>query len=235
MADNSRIPRSMEGFNTYIINTNNHLLAGEPTTNAERLGILPTEMTQWTSFATDWSPLYSRYSDKKNSRTSAVIDEMRLINEDCIAFDQDNRILDRIASSPNVTVSDLSLFNIKRGLMQKSTRSVSTTPISEPVMAAMQPIGGGSFAIKCRSASGSRASIIAGADCVQFVYSVGDTPPTSAESTGLSKDISSKASFTLALGAANSAKYLYIYFRWYNTKHPELAGTWSAMQTSLIL
>ena len=151
------------------------------------------------------------------------------------SFDQDNHILDRIAASPNVTIVDMETFNIKKGSLQKTTKSVSSTPISEPVTVTIQPIGGGSLTVKCYSTTGQRASIYDGADSVQYLYLVGDTAPASAEADGLTKEVSTKASFTLALGSGSSAKNLYIFFRWYNTKHPELAGPWSSLQTTLIL
>ncbi|MDP4270144.1 MAG: hypothetical protein Q8909_08450 [Bacteroidota bacterium] len=235
MSDASRIPRGIDAFSPYIGTTATYLTAGTPETNAERLGVLPKEVAQWTSFSVEWIPLYTLYCDKLNGRTTAVTNRLYDIIDRCITFDQTYHILDRIAASPNVTIVDLSTFNIKKGALQKTTRSVATTPISEPVLAALQALGGGSFYIKCRSTTSERASILEGADCVQFVYVVGDTPPTSAEMAGLSKDISTKACFTLQLGAGSSAKYLYIYFRWYNTKHPELAGPWSSMQMSLIM
>ena len=52
---------------------------------------------------------------------------------------------------------------------------------------------------------------------------------------GLKAEISTRASFNLDAGSASSGKYLYIYLRWYNTKHPALVGPWSSMHTTLIL
>lgn len=233
MSDGSRIPRGIDEFNPYIINTSAFLIAGTPT-NAERLGILLAESNQWTDLLAIWSPLYAKYCDKKNGRTTAVIDQLHDTIDQCVALDQGSHILDRIAASPNVTIVDMETFRIKKGVLQKTTRSFSTTPISETPIVAVQPLGGGSLAIKCHSST-SRASILDGADCIQYVFIVGDTAPASAEAPGLSKEISTKASFTLALGAGTSAKYLYIYFRWYNTKHPELASPWSTMISTLIL
>ena len=233
MADGSRIPRGIDGFNLYIITTCAFLQAGMPV-NADRLGILPEEAAKWQKFLVEWTPLYAKYSDKKNGRTTAVKDQLLDIMDQCIGLDQTNRILDRIAASPNVTIVDMETFNIKKGVLQKGTRTISNTPISEIVNAALQSLGGGSFAVKCHNST-SRASITDGADSVQYAYLIGTTPPESVVATGLTKDLSTKASFTLALGPENSAKYLYIYFRWYNTKHPELAGPWSGLQTVLIV
>jgi hypothetical protein len=233
MADGSRIPRGIDEFNPYITYTNNYLKEGDPN-NAQRLSISEEESNKWSGFVTNWIPLYVKYSDKKNGRTTAVIDQLHDIINQCVLFDQNSHILDRIAASPNVTIVDMETFRIKKGVLQKTTRSFSNTPISETPIVAVQPLGGGSLAVKCHSTT-SRASIVDGADSVQYIYLVGNTPPSSAEQNGLSKELSTKAAFTLALGADTSTKFLYIYFRWYNTKHPELASPWSAMISTLIL
>ncbi len=44
----------------------------------------------------------------------------------------------------------------------------------------------------------------------------------------------SGASHLFHLGAANTGCYLYVWSRWYNSKHPELAGSWSERQVVLI-
>lgn len=234
MATGTRIPRGIDEFNPYIVNTNAYLLLGAPT-NAERLGILLSEMAKWTEFANDWAPLYTKYSDKKSSRTTAVKDQLLEIIGNVADFDQSVHFLDRIAASANVTIVDMETFNIKKGVLQKQTRSSSNTPITEPVTVTIQPVGGGMVTIKCYSTTGQRASIYSEADSVQYLYQVGDTAPSSAEVPGLTKELSTKAIITLNLGSAASGKNLYIYFRWYNTKRPELSGPWSALQTSLIL
>jgi hypothetical protein len=235
MGTGSRMPRGIEDFNSYIVNTTAYLTAGTPTTNADRLGVLPAETAQWVSLHAEWVPLYVKYDDKRNSRTTAVKDQLLNIIDRCVDLDQDNHLLDRIAASPNVTITDLGVFNIRKGMLQKSTRTTPQTIISEPVIASLQPQGGGSVLVKCYSTTGERACIFDDADSVQFLYIVGDTPPASAEVEGLNRDLSTKATFTLSLGAGKAGKHLYIYFRWYNTKYPALAGPWSVLQTTLIL
>ena len=170
MANTSRIPRGIIDFNSYIANTSNYLTAGTPT-NAERLGILPAETAQWGGIYTDWAPLYAKYSDKKNSRTTAVTDQLYLLIDTCVALDQECHLLDRIAASPNVTVTDLELFNIKKGTLQ-SIRSKPSTPITEQITVILQPLGGGSMNVKCYYPSAQRAGIFEEADSVQYVYVV---------------------------------------------------------------
>lgn len=229
-----RIPRGIDDCSQYLISTSNYLAAGTPT-NAERLGILPEEAVKWSGYKNKYAPLYLLYSDKKNSRTTAVKDQLLSIIDEVTDFDHTSHLLDRIAASPNVTIADMSTFNIKKGVLQKTTRTVPTTPLTNQVAAAIQPIGGGSVNIKCRNVSGERAAIDEGANCVQYAYMVGEKAPVSADAENLKHEISTRASFVLALGSASSAQNLYIYFRWYHTKHADLAGPWSALMTTLIL
>jgi hypothetical protein len=229
-----RIPRGIDHFNPYITNTNSYLLAGTPT-NATRLGVTTDEVTQWTAFVTKWTPLYLLYTDKKGSRTTNVIDRLRGIIKKCVNLDKDNHILDRIAASSNVTITDMETFHIKKGELQKGKHTLLTASMVEPISAKIQALGGGSMLIKCYSSTAKRASIFADADSVQYSFMVGSVSPTSALVTGMTKDLSTKARFKLELGTENTEKHLYIYFRWYSTKYPQHAGPWTSLQTSLIL
>jgi hypothetical protein len=211
------------------------MLAGT-TTNWSRLGWVQSEMTSWTGFYNSWTPLFAKYSDKKGSRTTSIKDQLHLIIKQCIALDKTNHLLDRIASSPNVTIQDMETFHIKKGVLQAPKPMKAIAAINEGVAVALRPIGGGSISIKCRTGhSASRPSKANGADSVQYAYQVGGTAPTGGDDAGLKKEISTRAAFTLATGTASSGKNLYIFFRWYHTKHPDLAGPWGALQTVLML
>jgi len=235
MPTGTRIPRGINEFNPYIGVTTDYLTTGTPITNGERLGLSQEEVSQWKAFNDECTPLFTKYSDKKNSRTTAIKDQLLLVVDKTANFDKTYHILDRIASSLNVTIADMETFNIKKGVLQKTTRTVSTTSINELVTVIIQPIGGGVVNIKCYTTTAQRAGICDDADSVQFLYCTGDTAPESAEAAGLTKDLFTKATFTLPLGAGSAGKKLFIYFRWYNTKHPELAGPWSGLQTTLLL
>lgn len=228
----TRIPLQPVAFNSYLINTTNYLNDGNPTKNSDRLGITADEMLKWNSIHEQWQALYPLYIDKPMSRTKAVITQLQSTIEELHTFNKSKHLLDRIASSPNATAVDLEIFNIKTSTGKKSA---TTLPIQSAVLAAFQVLGGGSLTVKCRSENSQRPGIIAEADSVQMVYMVGTTPPESADMPGLNKELSSKSTFVLSLGSASSGKSLYIYFRWYNSRHPELAGPWSAMYSTLIL
>jgi hypothetical protein len=235
MATGARMPRGIDPFKIYITNGVNYLKDGAPKTNAERLGVLTDEVSRLDEYLTELLPLYDKYSEKKKFRTTAIIEQIRLIIEKVITLDQTNRILDRIAASPNVTVDDLVTFNIKSGLLQNTPRVSTSTIIKEQATVLMQALGGGIMSIKCYSPTGQRAGIPEGADSIQYLYQVGGTAPDSADAPGLIKELSPKAIFTLSLGSGSALKNLYIFFRWYDTRHPELAGPWSGLQIGGIL
>jgi hypothetical protein len=235
MSTKTRIPRAADEFDGFINRTATYLLAGTPVNNGTRLGLLPEEVTRWDGISKRWQPVYEKYSDKRNSCTPAVREEVYSIIDETVGFDRDVYLLERIGTSPNATIADLEMFNVRKGPLQKSGRTIPQTPISEMVSVTIQPIGGGSVNLKCYSSTAQRAGILDPADCVQYLYMVGSTPPASAEDDSLKLGSSTKGIFTLQTGPGSSGKNLYIYFRWYNSKHPEIAGPWSSMQTTLIL
>ena len=228
---NSRVPLTIVSFNPYVNNAVDYLNAGTPKTYV-RFGVTENEMTLLNGIVTQWNPLYALYSDKEKTRTSLVVAQLQDLMEEFNALNQSNHLLDRIAASANVTIEDLKTFNIK---VPSGKRSVGVQPIQMGVNVSVQLLGGGSATFKCREEGSSSASIIDGADSIQFAYMVGSTPPESVDAVGIIFGITTRATFTLALGTGASTKYLYIYFRWYNTKHPELAGPWSRMLTTIIV
>jgi hypothetical protein len=52
-------------------------------------------------------------------------------------------------------------------------------------------------------------------------------PLPAANDPMMRQQFSTHAKFIAEFGPESSGKWLVIYFRWYNTKHPNLAGTWS--------
>jgi len=235
MATGTRIPRTINGYGTYIVSTNAYILSGEPETNGIRIGLTQDEIKRWKAFETEYTPLLLMYNDVMNSRTRAIRNSLIEIIDETIAYDQENHILDRIAASPNATVYDLGAFNINGGVSPKTTRTRPVTAIKEPVSVTFLQLGGGIIALKCYSTSGARAAIFSEADSVQFLYKTGTVPPTSTNEEGMKTGISTKGTFNLELNPEHKGKNLYIYFRWYNTRHPNLSGPWSELQITMIL
>lgn len=233
MVDTARIPRLILQFHIYYNNAYIYLTTGTPT-NAARIGLPAADTTLMLSIYTQWNGLMAKYSDKANGRTTAVIEQLNLLIEKFINYDRTTFLLDRIASSPTATVADLEVFNIKKGILRTKTHTIRQTPISEGISVTITPLGGSQIGVKCRMNSNGRAAMHENADIIEYVYSI-DKMPESPEDLGLRHGMSSKASFTLDLDGSHPGKILYIYFRWYDTKHPNLAGPWSVMYTSVIV
>lgn len=235
MAGESRIPVTIRLFNPYIRNTDGYMLEGTPL-NWIRLGWSQEWIDKWSDIHARWRPLHSKYSNKEETRTTSIKNQLLALIRECKDYDKEHHLLDTIAASPNGIISDMETFHIKKGLLQDNTHTVGHTPLKDEVFAIIISIGGGEMEIKCRTANdSSKPSKPKGMDCVQYVYQIGGTPPTSAAVAGLIKDSSTKASFVLHLGADKADQKLYIFFRWYSTKHPELSGPWSTIQTKMIL
>lgn len=235
MADGSRIPRVLVELGAYLSSTSTYLAAGAPTNNGVRLGILPAEQTQWIAINTSYAALLVKYLDKRNSRTTGITSQLHLQRRKLIDLDRTVRFLDRIAASPVVTQADLDVFNIKNKALKTTARINVNTPILENVSPLVNAVGGGMFQVKCLTPNSKRAAIISGADSVQYCYMVGGTPPESAVMDGLKQGISSRAAFSMAVGAEYSGQNMYVFFRWFNIKRPEMAGPWSTMQSMLVV
>jgi len=228
------IPTKIEDYNPYSHTTSTFLMEGGTTKNYERLGISLEVANGWVAINTKWKTPFEKYMDKYQQRTPAVIDELMTIIADAQQFDMDNKLLARIAISPNATVNDFEIFNIRDGQRKGRTRTKPQLAITTQVDAQLQPLGGGSVKVKCY-ASGSRPSIPDPGDSVQFRYMTGNTAPTSAEDSNLKMSFHTRSSFILSTGDNNVGLRLFIYFRWFNTRHQDIVGPWSKLESTIIL
>ena len=246
MSDRSLVPRSIVQFNIFLLKTTAYLLAGTPT-NWSRFGWTAAEIAQWQGFLAQWIPLYTAYSDKKGQRTTGIKDQLYTIIAACVALCKNNHLLLSIQATRSVSVTDLETFNLPATDVTGETahhvtaRTAATVDLVYPTL---KPVGGGMIRCKCftEAAKSGRAHKLKGFDLVEFRYvvvtaataTVPAVIPTDPESAALTSGDSSKASFLLPTGTANSGKLLCIFFRWTNSKHPELDGPWSTCFTSPI-
>jgi hypothetical protein len=241
------IPRSISGFNTYIRKTTAYLITGTPT-NWSRFNWDATEIADWEGFLTDWIPLYTAYCDKKGQYTTGIKDQLHSIIAACVALCKSNHLLKSIEATRKVSVTDLQTFNLPiedvtgEAPHQTAARTAAATELVYPLL---KTIGGGIVRCKCFTevkASG-RPKKLDGFDLIQFVYKVvaqatTDIPaaiPTDPADTTLIYGHSTKANFLVPTGTKNTGKLLCIFFRWTNSKHPELDGPWSNCFITTIL
>ncbi len=229
MSTKRRIPDNIPDFNAYINNTDDYQQAGGPPTNAVRLGLTAQNSSDWKAKRIAWVALYKKYIDPAQC-TTAVKQNIQLAMKGFKAFAQP--LIDIMAVSPAATADDANAFNF---VLDRKKPSQSHTALTDKVVLDAKPIGGGDVAMKAKtSTDSSRASKPDGADSVQLAYAFGATPPANMDK-GTTKDIFTKASFTLHAGTDNIGSKMYVYARWYNTKHPELAGPWTVMLTLTVL
>jgi len=125
-------------------------------------------------------------------------------------------------------------------VLNRKKRSHKTESIQKGIMLMTGSKGQGVIWCKVRvSGSEGRARIPRedGADAVQYAWATinkGDEIPADINSAFFKKDISTKAIFHFNAGHENITKWMVIHARWYNTRHPHLAGTWCAQQMFVI-
>jgi hypothetical protein len=140
------------------------------------------------------------------------------------------------------TADDRDILNRKTGLPK--THTIPITPIAEKCIAGLTAKGSGVIGVKCRSnEDDKRASKPEGADAVEAAYR--NDPPLITEDEngnkivskdkvqlkspddGTTKVIVTKASFDLQFPIEDAGNNIQFYFRFINTKHPNLNGLWS--------
>ncbi|MGD0710660.1 MAG: hypothetical protein ABR968_05705 [Bacteroidales bacterium] len=253
MPDRSIIPRDIDKFNSYITRTNDYLILGSPT-NAERFGWTAQNLSDWQAFRTEWEPLFFKYSDRKDTYTTAIKNSMEAIIANAIIYDRENKLILKIKATVGLTVTDCYTFSIPISYSmprlstpqgEKSADTHKTTMTEERVFPQLKPVGGGMIKIDCfQFVKGSgRAHKPEGYDLLEYkvavFYSGTSDIPTQFTDTRLTLGYSSKASFMLntnvftsnlpatELGEAVPLKMAVFFFRWAKSKHPDLDGPWS--------
>lgn len=228
------IPWNIDPFNTYISKIHSYMGAGDPK-NQVRLGIPDDVVSRVDSLNTRWLAVYPKYNDMYNSRTMAITDEVKRIIKEMHLLNDEGHFLARVFISPNATPADLEVFGIHiAGDEAKKARVIPKTPLDQPVQVALKPLGGGSIKVVCSNENGHH-SIPQPGNSVQYRYYMGATAPSSANDEKLKQDVSTRASFLFQFGPGNEGLHLFIYLRWYNTKHPDLSGPWGMVQSTIIL
>ena len=229
--DKSRIPYAPEKFDTYVNNTADDVQLTAIPTVQTRFNWTDDEATAWGDARKKWKlDLYPKYTNTITSSPVAKSNVKTFIEDFHVT---NNNLLDRAASSTGSTSDDEALYNFVK-VRAKPTHQ--TEKIKTKVITTLEPLGGGDMQARCRTVAGTGRPFIPrdlGADSVQYAYSVGKIPAD--ENDGTSKVVSTKAMFVIPLGTGASEERLYSFWRWYNTKNPELSGPWCKMMTSSIL
>jgi hypothetical protein len=235
---NPIVPRTINGFNGWITGTAARLIATNTvTTNPywQDYGLDTGINTEWQSRKTAWLPMFSRHSGRHDS----------IDNKDIQDF---IKSMSTFAEKPLLTIEgsaitgneDAFIFNFHLG---HGTPTTTAEKIMAQVSSELIMGGRGIVNITVRRATDeTRPSKPEHSDSVQYAYLILDKPDDidpsktliTPDTAGMVKDLSTHAHFHLDLGVENMSKWIAIYFRWYNTKHPELAGPWSVVQFFVI-
>ena len=253
MSDNSVIPRTIKGFNTYITQTNTYLVLGSPT-NASRFNWTTADLSGWQAIQTKWNPKYLLYLDKKGSYTTDNKNDLIGIINNAVSFAKTNKLIELVRATVGLTSLDCSTFHLPANLATGSSNLHNPTVVVskektvitvEGVYPMLIPELGGFVHIKAYSESTQvkRPRKLKGFDLLEYAvgvfYSGTANLPTHAEDPRLTIGHSTKANFVLptvamtnnlpllAAGAVETVKIVVIFFRWAKSKHPNLDGPWS--------
>ncbi|HEX7414744.1 MAG TPA: hypothetical protein VF411_11940 [Bacteroidia bacterium] len=278
-----RISESPKEFNIEIARMDDRLQALAPTSPPPPgtpinywafLGLTNVNASDFHNKRLFWNTpvtgLYAKYSDPTTS-TSAVKTQVKLWIAAFRAFA--NPLLNIIAASPNATSDDETIFNLVLNVNRHHGTHTHTKIADKCVTEwAGEGVGTKKAASKS-SADTKRHSLAAGADGVQYAYTIMDENPKTIQprtqavintnnaaaaarvvnptlptpvplplplavpqhpQDGTTKEFFSGSTHQFAFGADKKGKYLYTWSRWYNSKHPEIAGDWNARQVELI-
>jgi hypothetical protein len=232
----TRILEALSDFDTYIKTVIAFLQGSSGTsTNGERLGLTTTEIAAAADFLTKWftgdadNPgAYELHTNPATKGKTSRLAVLRIMAGFRKLF---NPFLNRMSGSANITPNDRLIFKIAPPV---TTYHKNKTQIKDEIYALIKATGSGNINIMCRTEhEASRGSLPDDSDGVEVVWSLG-TPPETAHNAQF-KLYFSKSKFTINAGLDNSGKKIYLYVRWINSKHPEIAGNWSMQYSSLIV
>jgi hypothetical protein len=260
MPNHSYIPRSIEAFYLYLVQTCAYLVLGVPT-NAVRFNWTAANLTAWQNFLSQFTPLYNQYTNKKAGYTTDVKDKLMAIIANAVLYARTNKLIELIKATVSINTTDCNTFKLPVSLAvpSTSTHSVAKTKvldktiiIKELVFPEIIPIGGGMLHIKAylNEKQSGRPHKPEGYDELEYAvgvfYSTAIGLPISYNDARLTKDYSTKSNFKLLTdtittnltaipaGQATPLKVAMLFFRWAKSKHPDLDGPWSGVFTTPI-
>jgi hypothetical protein len=235
------IPRNIEIFNNYIRKTNTRQLAINPDTTNPYFKDYTWTPAQSTAYTTDWHDEWvnTLFVDYLNPAINLAMQKKKMHHfiEDFDAWLHTELLIVKIVGCGKANEDDAAIWNV---VLVRHGATHHTDPIAGVCNGKVAGLGRGVMDCAVRWAGdSSRPSIPhdAGADSVQYAYAVvanANSGISNLNDPQLVKQISKQAHFHLDADSANQGKWIVIYFRWYNTIHPELAGVWSTMTITVI-
>lgn len=210
------------------------ITAGEPQRGLE-LGLTAEEIAFIVAFLARWQPVYALYIDENAGRTKLVVEQTHLLIADFMEYDQDQMILNRIASSKKASIEELEICNIHNTLLKKKRSAKVTSSIDTKVIPVITSIGDGVLKVKCGNSENTSIKVIETATNIEYCYQIGGETPATVNPSVMTMGVSSKAHFEFTIAPEYSGEKIYIYFRWVNYHYPEYNGPWGKVQVALVL
>jgi hypothetical protein len=243
-----RIPGKMAAFVTYVIVVNDYLHMIESGATNPRgiiLGMTTAELAALDAFALSLmsgDPAHPGIWDlhsHKETKTQVTSADMAKAKKEIGQFFRP--LLNRMNTSAELTGKDRVALQLSDPV---TTHKTPEKRISEQCFANIKMLGGGDLLFECRFNNDSkRTGKPALADAVEFAWcqevtasdsTESDSPTVPDPDTVANRSISTKASFFHALGGNYVGKRVHMWFRWINTKHPNLSGSWSVVNSPVV-
>jgi hypothetical protein len=247
----SYIPQNEEGFNGFQRNFMNQL-----TPIAAAAGIPASQVNDLIDYQTAWTNAYAAGGKAaKSSRDSAEVKTKYEAWHD-YEYSKSPLPLGLRAFIAAWVVCNPLISDEQRVAMRvpihKKKKTNHTTATQNTVVFKSRGLGGGVIQTIC-SSSGSPAlnPMATNSNAERKIYrpkkeegydiqkswkiiNKGDALPASANDAGMNKTVFTKANFIQQLGQQNEGMLLCEFMQWFNPRHPELAGPWSNLQTTII-
>jgi hypothetical protein len=193
--------------------------------NAVTWGIPPVEVADLSARRASYEPLYTA-SQNKTTRTRADVLAHRQARK---LYEKEIRDFAKAYLMFNPLVTDEDRMDM--ALTIHDTEPSPNQPITDVPIIGLRGLSGGDIEVRCRARTDqTRASMHPDANVIDYRYSMvesGDVPPTDPDDCPKG-DSQPKAKFVLRVGAKNSGKRLYGFFRWLNNRRPRQEGPWTA-------
>jgi hypothetical protein len=237
----SIVPTTIPLFNDWIRNTNTRQLDTNPATANPYWQDYGWSLAQSTAYKTDWhdkwvNDLFPKWSNPL-TKTKEVNQNVEKFMKDFNNMVQEEKLVIKIIASGIATNADSLTWNF---VLERKEPTVRTDAIEKEVFAEVEAGGRGVIECAVRANKDETRSSIPredGADSVQYAWAVVDKETDGIKDLNdsrLKRDISTKAIFEFDAGSVNQGKWIVLYFRWYNTKRPTIAGKWSPMIITVI-
>ncbi|HEX7412517.1 MAG TPA: hypothetical protein VF411_00630 [Bacteroidia bacterium] len=243
--DRNRITRGIVRFHTYVNLAATWLNAlapvqppagNPPLYNWQRIGWTAAELAAWMAFVTEDARWYPDWSNKK-IRTTDMTDKLHANNAACRKLNKNNKLLDRIAASPNAVLMDFEVFNIAHNSpVVTGAATQRTGNIEDTVVVSVFYKGGGRIKFQCRpDSTAAKSHIPDGSDHLEIRVKL--RKATDAKSTGPDdstpkwNQLSTKAIVTIDFMPDNVGMLIDLYFRFTDSVHPNRNGPYTSMMT----